>query len=119
MKNQKIILTAIIIVLLLGNVFLGLKYLADKKEAQKSQAALFIQQTNDKVLSFTSLFIEKVLKADSEVNFETRLELENAVRNLGDQEILAQWQKFTEAQTQDEAQSEVKNLLGLLVEKIK
>lgn len=119
MKNQRIILTAIIIILLLTNIFLGLKYSAAKKEAQKAQSALSVQQTNDKVLSFASLFIEKVLKADSEVNFETRLELENAVRNLGDQEILAQWQKFTEAKIQDEAQLEVKNLLGLLVEKIK
>ncbi len=74
------------------------------------------QKTNEKVLDFTKLFIEKVLKAETEVDFETRLKLENAVRNLGDEEILTQWQKFTESKTEAEAQEEVKNLLEMLLE---
>jgi hypothetical protein len=77
------------------------------------------QTTNEKVLEFTNLFIEKVLKAQTEVGFETRLKLENAVRNLNDEEILAQWQKFTESKTEAGAQEEVKNLLQMLVSKIK
>jgi len=63
--------------------------------------------------------IEKVLKAETEVDFETRLKLENAVRNLEDKEILARWSKFIESKTEAGAQEEVKNLLEALVNKIK
>ena len=69
-------------------------------------------------MNFTKLFITQVLRADGEVDFETRLKLENAVRELNDQNILAQWQKFVESETEEEAQEEVKNLLGMLVNKI-
>ena len=119
MINQKIILTLVILILLAGNVFFGVKYFASQKEIQQIQPALETQKTNEKVLDFTKLFIEQVLKAETEVDFETRLKLENAVRNLGDEEILAQWQKFTESKTEIEAQEEVKNLLEMLVGKIK
>jgi len=119
MTKQKTISAIIILVLLAGNILLAAKYYVAKKELRQTQSALAAQQTNEKILSFTNLFIEEVLKADTEVSFETRLELENAVRNLDDPEILAQWQKFTKAQTQDDAQAEVKNLLGELISKIK
>lgn len=118
MTKQKIILTIIILILLVGNLFFCVKYFNAQKEIQQIQADLKIQKINGKVLDFTKLFIEKILKAEAEVDFETRLKLENSVRNLGDEEILVQWQKFTESKTEIQAQEEVKNLLGLLVNKI-
>jgi hypothetical protein len=45
--------------------------------------------------------------------------LETAVRDLKDEEILNQWQKFVDSKTETEAQKEVKNLLELLINKIK
>jgi len=121
--NQPIILpnpfwTILILILLTGNVFFGFKYFAFQKELQKTQTALEIQKTNGKILEFSGLFIEKVLQAEKEIDFETRLKLENAVRNLEDEEILTQWQKFTESKTEIEAQREVKNLLEMLMDKI-
>lgn len=118
MTKQKIILIVIILILLAGNVFFGVKYSALQKELKLTQVTLETQKTNEKVLDFTKLFVEKVLKADTEIDFETRLKLENAVRNLNDEEILAQWQKFTESKTETEAQETVKNLLEILVGKI-
>lgn len=115
----RIILTLIILILLAGNVFLGVKYRAAQTILEESERALETQKTNEKVLNFTQLFINKVLKAEGEVDFETRLNLENEVRSLDDQEILEQWQKFTESESEAEAQVEVKNLLELLVNKIK
>jgi hypothetical protein len=109
----------LVLILLVGNVFFGFKYSAVQKKLKLTQATLETQKTNEGVLDFTKLFIEKVLKAETEIDFETRLKLENAVRNLNDEEILAQWQKFTESQTEAEAQEEVKNLLEMLVGKIK
>lgn len=118
MNKQKITLI-IVLVLLVGCIFFGFKYFSVVKELHQTQTTLQTQKTNEKVLEFTKLFIEKVLKAQTEIDFETRLKLENAVRNLNDEEILAQWQKFTESKTEAEAQEEVKNLLEMLVNKIR
>jgi len=121
MAKPKTIFILIVIILLAagGNVFLGFKYFSVVKEFRQTQTALETQKTNDKVLEFTKFFIEEVLKAETEVDFETRLKLENAVRDLGDGEILAQWQKFVDSRTETAAQEEVKNLLELLVGKIR
>lgn len=117
MNKQKITLI-IILILLAGVIFFGFKYFAVQKEIQQTQITLEVQKTNEKVLNFTKFFIEKVLKADTEVGFETRLKLERMVRNLDDEEILAQWQKFVESKTEVGAQEEVKNLLEMLMGKI-
>lgn len=118
MNKPKIILI-LILVLLAGNIFLGVKYFSVVKELRQTQAALATQKTNDKILEFTKLFIKDVLKAKTEVDFETRLKLENAVRDLGDEEILAQWSKFVESKTEADAQEETRNLLEMLTNKIK
>ena len=125
MNKPKIILI-IILILLAGNVFLGVKYFflgvkyfSVVKELRQTKTALQTQTTNEKVLEFSKLFIKEVLKAETEVNFDTRLKLENAVKNLGDEAILNQWQKFTESKTEVQAQKEVKNLLEMLMNKIR
>lgn len=118
MSKQKITLI-IILILLLSNVYSGVKYFSVVKELRQTQTALETQKLNEKALEFTKLFIEKVLKAETEVDFETRLKLENAVRNLGDEEILARWSKFVESKTEAGVQEEVKNLLEMLINKIK
>jgi len=116
---DKVFLVLVILILLAGNVFFWMRYSAVQQELEKAKETLAIQEINEKVLDFSKLFIEKVLKTEGEIDFENRLILENAVRNLGDEEVLNQWQKFTGSQTEAEAQIEVKNLLELLVLKIK
>ena len=119
MANQKTILTVVILILLAGNVFFGVKYFTVQEELKETKAAVETQKMNVEILDFTRLFIAKVLKAEKEVDFETRLNLENKVRSLNDEEILTQWQKFTESKTEAEAQENVKNLLELLIKKIR
>lgn len=119
MNKSKIVLIIILFLLLAGDFFLWVRYSTAKKELEEIQRLSEVQKINEPVLNFTKFFIEKVLKAEKEVDFETRLELENSVRELGDEEILAQWQKFVDSKTETEAQQEVKNLLELLVNKIK
>jgi len=118
MPKQKTILLIIIFALIASNAFFIVKYFAAQKEFNQVKTIADAKNTNKKVLNFTKLFVEQVLKADGEVDFEMRLKLENAVRDLGDDEILVQWQKFTESQTEEEAQAEVKNLLEMLVGRI-
>lgn len=116
--KKKIILLIIILILLTGNIVFGLAYFSERVEAQKMKSTLKEQQLNVKVINFSNLFIEKVLKNKTEVSFEDRLKLENAVRDLEDPAILALWDKFIESKTQDEAQESVKDLLDALVKKI-
>ena len=104
MVNKKIILI-IISALLLSNIFFGFEYFSAQKKLLQTQNSLEVQDINEKVLDFAKLFVEKVLKTETEVDFETRLKLENAVRNLDDEKILIQWQKFIESKTEDEAQA--------------
>jgi len=118
MTKQKTILIIIILFLIASNIYFGFKYLNSQRELRSMQSALETQKTNEEVLNFTKFFIEKVLKAEKEVDFETRLKLENTVRNLGDEEILEQWNKFVNSKTEAEAQEQVKNLLEMLVNKI-
>ena len=78
-----------------------------------------IQQSKNNVLSFTDMFVEKVLLADKEISFDIRLELETTVRNLNDQQIFDQWQAFTKAETKEDASQQAKQLLNLLIKKAK
>lgn len=117
--NKQKVTLIIIFILLVSNIYFGVKFFGIQKELETTKAALKTQQINEKTLEFAKLFIEKVLKAETEVDFETGLKLENAVRDLKDEEILAQWQKFTESKTEIDAQAEIKNLLEMLMSKIK
>lgn len=76
-----------------------------------------VQQTNKKVLDFRNMFTEKVLLSNKDIDFDTRLSLETAVRALNDKEIFSQWVKFTKSQTKEEATTEAKALLELLIRK--
>jgi hypothetical protein len=117
--NKKIItIISVIALLAAGNIFLGIKCFLNEKQVVQAQEQLKDQQMNKKMVTFLNLFIEKVLKADKEVSFDDRLKLETAVRDLGDEDVLLQWEKFTESTSEAQVQIEVKSLLSLIVEKI-
>jgi hypothetical protein len=58
------------------------------------------------------------LLSNKEVDFETRLALENAVRDISDKEIFDQWQRFTNAKDNTDVQKQVGLLLDILMSKI-
>ena len=116
--DKKIICYIVIFILLVGNAFFGSQYFILQKELKNSQDTVKTQHFNEKIINFSNLFISKVLKANKDISFEDRLKLENAVRDMQDPEVLAQWKKFTDSKTEQDAQTEVKNLLGLLISKI-
>ena len=115
----RIIAILVILILLTGIAFLGWKYIKIQGELQVNKEALKVRQINENILDFAKIFINQVLRAEKEIDFETRLKLEYAVRDLGDKEILKQWDNFVNSKTESEAQNQVKNLLELLVNKIK
>ena len=116
--KKKTIIAIIIALLVLGNIAFAIGYFSEKAKIKEMQKELKSQQFNVKIINFSSLFIEKVLKAKGEVSFENRLKLENSVRDLDDPVILNLWEKFIQSDAQDQAQEAVKNLLDVLVKKI-
>ncbi|MDO8598963.1 MAG: hypothetical protein Q7S02_02555 [bacterium] len=112
------ILTLLLVVVAAAGVILGTQYLklADELTAMREQVVA--KQTNAKVLDFAQLFVAQVLRAEHEVDFETRLKLETAVREISDAEILAQWNRFTASANEKDAQAAMKELLSLLLAKM-
>ncbi len=119
MTSKKTILTVVILLLVAGNILLGVQYFSLRQQLDQTEASLETYKMNEEILEFMDLFINRVLKAEGEIDFDTRLKLENAVRELEDQEILEQWQQFTNSDTEAQAQEELKDLLDLLIQKIK
>lgn len=117
-KKESIPLLIIIILAAAVVVLIGQNYL-ERQNLIVAENTVKTLQYNQKILNFTKMFITKVLKADGEVSFEDRLELENAVRAIDNKTIFDEWQKFVNSKTALEAQIEVKNLLEILVDKIK
>lgn len=72
-----------------------------------------------RIVSFTSLFIDLVLMSNEEISFNNRLELENRVREIDDQEIFEKWQEFTSTEDPESAQRAVVEFLGILIDKLK
>lgn len=116
--DMKRMLLALVIVLIVANLFLW-GYTANvKKELSLARAQATQASYNAKVISFMQLFIEKVLKSEKEVSFDDRLALENAVRELQDESIVTAWNAFVQSKTELDAQSAVKDLLSVLTSKI-
>ena len=118
MKKSKLITLAAVFLVVssfVANVVLGVQLYGANKKIQALEETV---RLNKSVLNFADLFISKVLKATSEISFEDRLQIENAVRDTKDQDIYDQWQKFVASQTLAEGQEEVKNILQLITKKL-
>lgn len=116
-NNQKIVCFLIFVLLLAGNIYFAFKYFSVQKELIRTKSLLGMVQSNKKYLDFNKMFIDKILNADAAVDIESRLELENAVRNLNDAQVLAQWKKFIDSSSEKDSQEAVKDLLGMLAKK--
>ena len=116
--NQKQIYLIIIAILLIGNIFLGIKYFNTDKELKEAISITAIEQEKTKFAEFNKAFINKVLQSKSEVSYGTRVELNETIKSINDKELTQQWKRFTNSQTEEEAQEETIKLLKLLAEKI-
>lgn len=119
MNRTTIVFATVVFVLLSAIIFLGINWIDAMIELKNQNQIAKAQLTNLKAAEFLELFVAKVLKNDKEIIFEERLQLENAVLDLKDTDILNQWHKFTESDNEVEAQKETIELLSLLAKKIK
>lgn len=116
--RKRIFIIIVLGVFVISYVFFALNYFLLKDQINILEVRQENTETNVKVVHFMSLFIKEVLQSDQEVDFETRLSLENAVRDLKDEEIKKEWDDFTKSNSEIEAQNNVKSLLGVLIDKI-
>ena len=116
MKQKQIYL--IIIILLSANLFLGVKYFNTNQELKETKAITAAQEEKTKFTEFNKTFINEVLQTKTEVNYDTRLKLDEMIKDINDQELTAQWQRFTDSKTEQEAQDETVKLLGLVAERM-
>lgn len=119
LRHKQLILYLVVIFLLFGVISFGIQCYFLKSQEKTCEQKAETQNGNAKIASFLNLFIEKVLQSKTDISFEDRLKLENAVRDLNDSEILSLWETFTQATTADEVQADCKNLLQALVKKLK
>lgn len=118
MENRKqIIIVAVFVALVASNLYFGLRYASARGELSTARAIIIAKQENNRTLDFLQMFVRNVIKSDKEVDFDTRLRLENAVRELNNDDVLVGWQAFVNSKDEIEAQQNVKELLDLLVVK--
>ena len=115
MNKITIILIILIILLLAGNIFLGVEYYSIKVQLQKVAVT---SEVNSSILAFDKLFVDKVLKSQGETSYQDRLSLENAVVNTKDSTIIDAWHNFLASTTEADAHARVLVLLDLFAAKL-
>ena len=116
--TKKIFIFLSIIIVVSAFIILLSQYLIVSQEVKINRETIRVYQHNEKILNFTKLFVKYVLKSDGAVPLSQVLTLENAARDINNQLIYDEWQKFISAKSEQEAQIEVKNLLEMLIERV-
>ncbi len=116
-KKSKTFIIILTILVISNILFIGM-YVTSKVQVMNLEKQVAGQKSNSKIVTFTQLFMQKVLGGDKEVSFDDRFALEKAVRDLNDQEIFDSWQTFTKAKDSSEVQTDFYALFQLLLKKI-
>src|SRR3989344_2385278 len=97
-----------------GYFFLIMSFkLQGKINVLESQPRLSVDA--NKSFIFMQDFISNVIGSSTEVDFETRLRLENEVRAINDPDILSKWKAFIASKNESEAQGHVLSILQRLI----
>lgn len=118
-ENKKKLIIIIIALLAALNSYVLYKYYKERAVLKTARESLSAEILSNKTLNFTKLITEKIFGAEKNISFEERLFLENAARGLNDPIILENWNNFIASRNQNEAQNNLKQLLGILLNKIK
>jgi len=111
------IVSALMVFLVIVNIILWSAYSSRGLELQKVQNMIANIEHSRSILSFQKLFVDKVLKSDGMVDYDTRRELEQAVGKTNDDVVILAWNAFLSAKTEDEGQVKVKELLSVLADR--
>ena len=107
----------LIVIILLSNVYFFAIYRSAKKNAGLITVSEETFREGKRALKFMDLMVNLLLSGKV-VSDDERIRLENAVRDIGDEVILAKWKAFTESDTEAMAQKKLLDLLMALIEKV-
>ena len=110
-----VLIKVLSVVVLAGMIFFMIMSfrLQGKINVLESQPRLSVDA--NKSFIFMQDFIANVIGSSTEVDFETRLRLENEVRAINDPDILSKWKAFIASKNESEAQSHVLSILQRLI----
>lgn len=111
-------LAIIVVALMALSVILLVQYQGMKVKLEGTSTTQYTPEYT-RALNFLDDLVNLVLGSDKEIGLDDRLRLENEVRALGDKDVLATWQAFTDAKSDVIAQQNVIKLFRLLVAKLK
>ncbi|HEY4505008.1 MAG TPA: hypothetical protein VJI73_04530 [Candidatus Paceibacterota bacterium] len=119
--SHRIHVITVTIIGILVIAVVGLTFYVSSLNDQITGKVPIVKQSSKQtqIVLFMNDFINSVLDAPGEVDFETRLRLENEVRDTKDADILAAWKAFTEGKSEADAQERVIELLKVLATKLK
>lgn len=117
-RGVRAVLVVFIVLLLAALGVAGVGYWEKLRLSQSLEQKLADNFAKEKYAAFNQMFVREVIVSKDQVNFETRLTLENAVRDLKDGEVFEAWNKFAESETSSAAQEAIKKLLGLLADRL-
>lgn len=109
--------STIIIFLVILNIISWSAYSSRGRELEKSQNVVSSIEHSQNIMTFQKLFVDKVLKSDGMVDYDTRRELEQAVGKTNDDAVIAAWNAFILAKTEAEGQAKVQELLSVMAER--
>ncbi len=112
-KNKQTIIIILLVLVSIGSIFIGWQKQHNYSELKQST------EQKARLVNFLDLFIEKVLGPGEVITIEDRVNLENAVRDLENQEIQSKWQSFAKAPNEIEAQKQALELLQLVVNSLR
>lgn len=106
----------LMLVLVAGNIFFSIQY----TEALKEKNAPVVDNTakNIQIARFLQEFIAVVLSPQGTVSVDDRVKLENDIRQIGDAELLTQWQAFVGSTDAASAQKNAVSMMSLLSAKM-
>jgi len=112
MKTRNILNIVLLILIIVNIVLVVFLVNAVKKPTVEQQASA---ELHKKVISFHTLFIEKVIASQKPVSEEDRVALENSVLQINNPELTKAWNTFVKSNKQNDMQTSVVKLLSLLV----
>ena len=108
------ITSTLIIFLILLNIFSWVAYSSRGQELEKLQSSTVNIEKSKNIMSFQKLFVDKVLKSDGVVDYDTRKSLDQAVGKTDDDAIINAWNAFLSAKTETDGQMKVQELLSVI-----
>jgi len=119
LEKTKILSNILLIILVSGNIFFSIQYV----ENIKRQASVDVKEESAsierlKTARFLKFFIDTVLNTQQAISYDDRVRLENDIRQLGDKNLTAEWNKFVNSKDTKLTQEAAVTLMAMLTSKM-